>query len=206
MNVAGPFPEQAVIRHRVKYARLPEHHHQHHCAQPRECSGVDHVAAPPHTGLPHRQRNRSANVQTASSARWRSANRTLAGTESYKQSAIPECRSACLSADSLPLAPQWKPHRIRCRRRRPRPRLLICPTSQAIQTAPVLGGIKTFQLACAIPDSSETNAPATAINTKTATSLTKTTPVLKFADSLIPIIRSTVTASIARKAIRLNWW
>src|SRR5271167_507787 len=55
---------------------------------------------------------------------------------------------------------------------------------------PVLGGMKTFQLACAISGCFKTNAPATAMNTKTATNFTKTTTVLKFADSLIPMMRS----------------
>src|ERR1700676_4378537 len=69
---------------------------------------------------------------------------------------------------------------------------------------PVLGGMKTFQFACAISGCFNTKAPATAIKTNTAVSLTKTTPVLKVADSLIPMMRSVVTASIARNAIKLN--
>jgi len=39
-----------------------------------------------------------------------------------------------------------------------------------------------------------TKAVATAMKTRTAVSLTKTTPVLKFADSLIPMMRRVVTA------------
>src|SRR5215831_11140072 len=70
---------------------------------------------------------------------------------------------------------------------------------------PVLGGIKTAQLACDSAGCLRTNGMATAIKVKTAINFTKTMPVLKFADSLIPMIRMVVTAMMARNATRLNF-
>src|SRR5580765_395746 len=49
-----------------------------------------------------------------------------------------------------------------------------------------------------------TNGKATAMNVNTAINFKNTIPVLKLADSLIPIIKIVVTAIIARKATKLN--
>src|SRR5262249_9462156 len=69
---------------------------------------------------------------------------------------------------------------------------------------PVFGGRKSCQLACDSAGCFSKKGRATAINVKTAINFTKTIPVLNFADSLIPMIRISVTAMIAKKATRLN--
>src|SRR5713226_1317245 len=81
---------------------------------------------------------------------------------------------------------------------------------------PVFSGRKTFQLSWAICGFLRTNGRATAMNVRTAANFTNTTAELKFADSLIPMMRMAVTPSIARKAPRLkeavawgspaSWW
>src|SRR5690242_1627976 len=54
---------------------------------------------------------------------------------------------------------------------------------------PVFGGRNVCQLACETSGCFMTKGSATAMNVSTANSFTNTMPVLKFADSLIPIIK-----------------
>src|SRR5215470_14769240 len=70
---------------------------------------------------------------------------------------------------------------------------------------PVLGGTNTAQLACDSAECFKTYGNATAMKVNTAINFTKTMPVLKFADSLMPMIRIAVTAIIAKNATRLNF-
>src|SRR5262249_33821655 len=70
---------------------------------------------------------------------------------------------------------------------------------------PVLGGTKTAQLACDWAEWFRTYGNATAMKVNTAINFTKTMPVLKFADSLMPMMRIVVTAMMARNATRLNF-
>src|SRR6202040_2870056 len=69
---------------------------------------------------------------------------------------------------------------------------------------PVFGGRNTFQFSWAIAGCFRTKGRATAMNVRTAASLTNTTTLLKFADSLMPMIKIVVTPRMARKATRLN--
>src|SRR5208283_5067008 len=69
---------------------------------------------------------------------------------------------------------------------------------------PEFGGRNTLQLAWASAGCLRTKGRATAMKVTTAASFTKTMPVLKFADSLMPMIRMVVTARMARNASRLK--
>ncbi len=130
------FQKQAVLRHRVEDARLPQQHHQHHRGQPEHRADLHQQRAPAYARRVDAQRYRSAHVQGLVTHQAASTPAIPECIEWCRWPANRECRWAYPAAASWPPARPSTPRRIQCRRRKCATRPWKCRPIRSCRSRP----------------------------------------------------------------------